>query len=286
MKKILLAVFVAAAALTSCNNGSPKANLKTDIDTLSYEMGMTMGPTAEELASYLAQSGSDSAYVDDFIKGFIDGLKAADDKKKLAYNMGMQIGMQTKNQMPQYEAQFFQGDSTKRISVKNFAAGFSAMARNKSNLKIGGKVVDKKTAQERVMDYIYGGLKRENQAFMQKIAKTPGMKALGEGVYGKELSKGSDKHVAATDSVVISYEGRLAIYAFAKCFHARSFGNLLHKGLVLALKTTKGWQIAVPQMTVGSTWEVYIPYNLGYGETGTGPIPPYATLIFKITLVK
>lgn len=65
-------------------------------------------------------------------------------QKKLAYNMGMQIGMQTKNQMPQYEAQFFQGDSTKRISVKNFAAGFSAMARNKSNLKIGGKVVDKK----------------------------------------------------------------------------------------------------------------------------------------------
>ena len=91
MKKILLAVFVAAAALTSCNNGTPKANLKTDIDTLSYEMGMTMGPTAEELASYLAQSGSDSAYADDFIKGFIDGLKAADDKKKLAYNMVLQI---------------------------------------------------------------------------------------------------------------------------------------------------------------------------------------------------
>ena len=82
MKKILLAVFVAAAALTSCNNGTPKANLKTDIDTLSYEMGLTMGPTAEELASYLKQSGSDSAYADDFIKGYLDGLKAADDKKK------------------------------------------------------------------------------------------------------------------------------------------------------------------------------------------------------------
>lgn len=282
MKKILLAVFVAAAALTSCNNGSPKANLKTDIDTLSYEMGMTMGPTAEELASYLAQSGSDSAYADDFIKGFIDGLKAADDKKKLAYNMGMQIGMQTKNQMPQYEAQFFQGDSTKRISVKNFAAGFSAMARNKSNLKIGGKVVDKKTAQERVMDYIYGGLKRENQAFMQKIAKTPGMKALGEGVYGKELSKGTDKHVAATDSVVISYEGRLANGQMFDSSANQPNGQI---GMSLA-KTIKGWQIAVPKMTVGSTWEVYIPYNLGYGETGTGPIPPYATLIFKITLVK
>lgn len=132
------------------------------------------------------------------------------------------------------------------------------------------------------MDYIYGGLKRENQAFMQKIAKTPGMKALGEGVYGKELSKGSDKHVAATDSVVISYEGRLANGQMFDSSANQPNGQI---GMSLA-KTIKGWQIAVPQMTVGSTWEVYIPYNLGYGETGTGPIPPYATLIFKITLVK
>lgn len=282
MKKILLAVFVAAAALTSCNNGTPKANLKTDIDTLSYEMGLTMGPTAEELASYLKQSGSDSAYADDFIKGYIDGLKAADDKKKLAYNLGMQIGMQAKNQMPQYEAQFFQGDSTKRISVKNFAAGFSAMAKNKSTLKIGGKVVDRETAQKRIMDYIYGGLKKDNEAFMQKIAKEAGVKALGNGVYGKELSKGTDQHVSAADSVVVSYEGRLANGQIFDSSANQPNGQV---GMKLT-KTIKGWQVAVPQMTVGSTWEIYIPYSMGYGETGTGPIPPFATLIFKITLVK
>ena len=47
----------------------------------------------------------------------------------------------------------------------------------------------------------------------------------------------------------------------------------------------EGWKIALPEMTVGSEWELYIPAELGYGERGTGPIPPYSALIFKVTLV-
>ena len=35
MKKIILAAIIAATGLTSCNNGQPKANLKSDIDTLT-----------------------------------------------------------------------------------------------------------------------------------------------------------------------------------------------------------------------------------------------------------
>ena len=45
----------------------------------------------------------------------------------------------------------------------------------------------------------------------------------------------------------------------------------------------KGWQIAIPQMPVGATWEIYLPAEVGYGENGTGPIPPFSALIFKIT---
>ena len=47
----------------------------------------------------------------------------------------------------------------------------------------------------------------------------------------------------------------------------------------------KGWGIAIPKMTVGSTWEIYVPYQAAYGEQGTGPIPPFAALTFKVTLV-
>lgn len=281
MKKILLAAFVAAAALTSCNNGSPKANLKTDVDTLSYEVGMAMAPSEAELSGYLSQAGSDSAYIDEFLKGYIDGIKSAEDKKKMAYYMGVQQGLGTKMQMSQLEKQIFQGDSTKHISVKNYISGFTSYAKNKSALKIGGKVIDKETAQKRIMDYMFGGKKEESIAFMQKVAKQPGIKALGSGVYGKEIAKGSDEHVKATDSIIVKYEGRLTN---GQLFDASA--NQPGGQVTLSLKSViRGWQIAIPQMGVGSTWEIYIPYELGYGEQGTGPIPPFAPLVFKITLV-
>ncbi len=42
MKKLtfVAAMAVAAAAMTSCGNSTPKANLKNDIDSMSYAIGM------------------------------------------------------------------------------------------------------------------------------------------------------------------------------------------------------------------------------------------------------
>ena len=67
--------------------------------------------------------------------------------------------------------------------------GFTAQAKNKTTLKIGGKLVDKETAQKRIMDYMFGSKKQESEAFMQKVAHQPGVVALGEGVYGKQDRK-------------------------------------------------------------------------------------------------
>ena len=49
----------------------------------------------------------------------------------------------------------------------------------------------------------------------------------------------------------------------------------------------KGWQIALAQMPIGATWEIYIPSNLAYGESGTpdGSIGPNQALIFKVHLI-
>ena len=42
MKKIsIIAAVVLAAIMSSCGNGTPKADLKTDVDTLSYAFGMS-----------------------------------------------------------------------------------------------------------------------------------------------------------------------------------------------------------------------------------------------------
>lgn len=66
MKKVTFILALAAAAgLASCTAQSPKADLKTDIDSLSYAIGMAR---TEGLEQYLAQQGIDSTQMTEFIK--------------------------------------------------------------------------------------------------------------------------------------------------------------------------------------------------------------------------
>jgi len=48
----------------------------------------------------------------------------------------------------------------------------------------------------------------------------------------------------------------------------------------------KGWDLGVPCMLEGETRELVVAGDLAYGPTGRGNIPPNATLIFKIELLK
>lgn len=48
----------------------------------------------------------------------------------------------------------------------------------------------------------------------------------------------------------------------------------------------RGWDLGVACMLVGETRQLKIAPELGYGARGKPPVPPNATLIFKIELVK
>ena len=90
MKKFTIAALtcIAAAAFTSCGNGTPSASLKNDVDTLSYALGMSQSDGIKE---YLSERlGIDTAYIDDFLKGVTEGATAGEDKKKAAYMAGLQ----------------------------------------------------------------------------------------------------------------------------------------------------------------------------------------------------
>lgn len=51
-------------------------------------------------------------------------------------------------------------------------------------------------------------------------------------------------------------------------------------------ETIPGWKEGIIKMNTGSNYIFYIPYQLGYGEKGSGNVPPYSTLIFDIKLDK
>ena len=83
MKKLtfVAALAIAAAVFTGCGHSTPKADLKTDVDSMSYAIGMSQ---TQGLKDYLVERlGVDTAYMDEFIKGLNDGATQATIKRPL-----------------------------------------------------------------------------------------------------------------------------------------------------------------------------------------------------------
>ena len=63
-------------------------------------------------------------------------------------------------------------------------------------------------------------------------------------------------------------------------------GNDVFQFQLGAGQVIKGWDLGVPCMIEGETRELIVAAELGYGAAGRGAIPPNATLIFTIELLK
>ena len=287
MKKVMFVAVmaIAAATLTGCGNSTPKANLKSDVDTLSYAIGMAQTTGLKE---YLVGSlGVDTAYMSDFIKGLNEGANAGDNKKQAAYYAGIQIGQQIANQMMKgINHQIFGDDSTKTISMKNFMAGFVSGTTGKGGLMTvdSAQVVAQTMMQAiktREMEKTYGPNKEAGEKFLAANAKKEGVKTLPSGVQYKVLKEGTGAIPSDTSLVKVNYEG--------KTIDGNVFDSSYKRGEPINLRcnqTIKGWTDAMVHMPAGSVWEVYIPQDLAYGEREQGIIKPFSMLIFKIELLE
>ena len=287
MKKLFIGAMMmafAAATFVSCGNSTPKADLKDEVDTLSYAMGMAQTQGLKEYLSDRLQI--DTAYMDDFIKGLNDGANAGDDKKKAAYYAGIQIGQQISNQMVKgINHEVFGDDSTKTISLKNFMAGFVSGTTGKKGLMTieqAGRVAQEKmvSIKAKAMEKQYGPNKVAGEKFLAANKKKPGVVTLPSGVQYKVIKEGNGPMPKDTSMVKVQYEG--------KTIDGKVFDSSYKRGEPVSLRANqviKGWTEALVHMPVGSVWEVYIPQNLAYGEREQGQIKPFSVLIFKIELV-
>ena len=288
MKKFSFAALAAISAVMmfACGNGTPKASLKSDIDTVSYAIGMAQ---TQGLKDYLVgRLGVDTAYMDAFIKGLNEGANAGDDKKRAAYFAGIQIGQQISNQMVKgINHELFGEDSTKTISLKNFMAGFIAGTIGKGGLMTVDSAAQvaqnmMRAIKAKNMEKEFGPNKEAGEKFLADNAKKEGVKVLESGVQYKVLKEGTGIMPKDTSLVKVHYEG--------KTIDGKVFDSTYKRGEPAdfrANQVIKGWTDALVHMPAGSVWEVYIPQELAYGERQQGSdIKPFSMLIFKIELLE
>lgn len=289
MKKLtfvaLLAIAVASFVASCGKSSSNNANLKNDVDSFSYAIGMAQ---TQGLKMYLTQMDIDTTYMDAFIKGLNEGANAGDNKKKAAYYMGIQIGQQISNRMVKgINHELFGDDSTKTISLKNFMAGFVAGVKGKKGamtMEQAQAVAQAKmmAIKSKNMEKTYGAYKKQCQDWLAANAKKPGVKTLPSGLQYKVIKEGNGAMPQDTSVVEVKYEGR---FINGKVFDSTKKNNGGNPIQLRANQVIKGWTEALVHMPAGSVWEIYVPYDLAYGDREQGEVKPYSALIFTIELV-
>jgi len=123
--------------------------------------------------------------------------------------------------------------------------------------------------------------KAKGTAFLSENKAKEGVVVLPSGLQYKVIEKGNGAKPAKDDTVTVEYTGKL--------IDGQVFDSTDRSGKPATFKVSQvipGWTEALQLMPSGSTWEVYVPSSLAYGERSVGgPIGPNETLIFKIHLI-
>jgi FKBP-type peptidyl-prolyl cis-trans isomerase FklB len=199
------------------------------------------------------------------------GLKSPLDS--FSYAMGMSVG------------KFYKQQGLTSINKNLMLQGIGDAMNEKSKPKM-----DEMQANMCIQSYVsnikmkqVNGTKTEGKHFLDSVAKLPGVVKLPSGLQYKVITAGKDTmHPKVTDTVKFNYRGALA--------NGTEFDNSYKRGEPLIHPVNQlvpGMTEALQLMTPGSKWMLYIPSELGYGDSGAGEvIPPGALIVFELELLE
>jgi FKBP-type peptidyl-prolyl cis-trans isomerase FklB len=124
--------------------------------------------------------------------------------------------------------------------------------------------------------------KADSEKFLASNKGKEGVVTLPSGLQYKIVKEGTGPKPTATDKVECNYKGTL--------IDGKEFDSSYKRGSPATFgvgQVIKGWTEALQLMPVGSTWQLFIPPNLAYGERGEprGGIGPNQALIFEVELI-
>lgn len=116
--------------------------------------------------------------------------------------------------------------------------------------------------------------------FLAKNKKRTGVTTTSSGLQYEVITRGKGPKPKTTDTVEVHYHGTL--------IDGTVFDSSVERGEPAVFPVTgviKGWIEALPLMSVGDKWKLFIPADLAYGERAAGKIPPNSALVFEVQLI-
>jgi FKBP-type peptidyl-prolyl cis-trans isomerase FklB len=227
---------------------------------------MAMGQSKKEL---MAEISSLKAEIEQLKKP--KEVDISDKHKKASYGLGMLLAANIANQ------------GADSLDAEAISAGINDVFQKKeTKLKQDEAGVLVQAYMMEVMERKTARMKAEGEKFLEENRKKTGVTVTSSGLQYEVVKSGNGKTPGANDNVTVHYTGKLMDGTVFDSSVERNEPATFGVSDVIA-----GWTEVLQLMKEGDKWTVYIPYDLGYGERGAGQdIPPYATLIFEVELIK
>lgn len=188
----------------------------------------------------------------------------------VSYSLGVNIGSNLKKQ------------GFDSLNVEMFSKALKDIYSN------GAVKIDEKQAEAILMEYFQAlqskkqeGNVKAGEKFLEENKKKPGVITTPSGLQYTILKEGNGPKPTTNDMVTTHYHGTL--------IDGTVFDSSVDRGQPATFPVNgviPGWVEALPMMSVGSKWRLFIPSNLAYGERGAGKdIGPNSTLIFDVELI-
>jgi len=197
-------------------------------------------------------------------------------KDKVSYAIGMNFGTSLRKQPIDVEPSIVAQGLRDAM-----AGGKLALTDDEARAVLTELQSELKTKQEAQVAQLGDSNKKEGTAFLAANKAKEGVVALPSGLQYRIVKQGTGPKPTASDTVICNYRGRL--------IDGKEFDSSYKRGQPATFPVggvIRGWTEALQLMPVGSTWELFVPAELAYGDRGAGPdIGPGATLIFEVELL-
>lgn len=198
------------------------------------------------------------------------------EKGKLSYALGWDFGSTVKSRGEQFDLESVLaamrdnvGGAEPRISREEMVAHLQAF---QEQIQAERLAAFQELAEEN---------KAKSEKFLAENRTKTNIQVLPSGVQYRVIEDGTGPRPGMESTVRLHYRGSK--------IDGLEFDSSFARGVpeeILVNATLAGWQEVLPLMKQGSTWQVFVPPELAFGERGRAPVGPNEALKFDLTLVE
>jgi FKBP-type peptidyl-prolyl cis-trans isomerase len=191
------------------------------------------------------------------------------DQDKTLYALGVAIGSNVKSF----------GLTSKELEIVEAGLGDTVLGKDsRVDMQVYGpkiqQLADARTAAAAATE------KKASAAYLQQAAKERGAQVSDSGLVYIPIKEGTGASPKATDTVTVNYTGSLR--------DGTVFDSSIERGQAATFSlegVIQCWSEGLQKMKIGGKSKLVCPSELAYGDSGQGPIPAGAALVFEVELL-